>query len=105
MHDALFGWESALDEYSLGAIAGKAGVDPAALKSCLESGRAARLVRQDYLDGLRAGVDGTPAFFINGILLSGAQPAEAFSEVIDSELKRLGISLAAEDSARPASGH
>jgi protein-disulfide isomerase len=33
-----------------------------------------------------AGVTGTPAFFINGLLLSGAQPEEAFRKLIDREL-------------------
>ena len=32
------------------------------------------------------GVTGTPAFFINGIMLSGAQPYSAFQEIIESEL-------------------
>jgi protein-disulfide isomerase len=36
------------------------------------------------------GVTGTPAFFINGFMLSGAQPEEAFRRVIDAELERLG---------------
>jgi len=33
-------------------------------------------------------VTGTPAFFVNGRLLSGAQPLEAFARVIDEELAR-----------------
>jgi protein-disulfide isomerase len=36
--------------------------------------------------GEAAGVSGTPAFFINGRVLSGAQPFEAFKRVIDEEL-------------------
>ena len=36
--------------------------------------------------GNEAGVNGTPAFFVNGVLISGAQPFEAFKEVIDAEL-------------------
>jgi protein-disulfide isomerase len=39
---------------------------------------------RDFAD--RAGVNGTPGFLINGVLLSGAQPYEAFSALIDSEL-------------------
>jgi protein-disulfide isomerase len=34
-----------------------------------------------------AGVDGTPAFFINGRMISGAQPFEAFKRIIDEELE------------------
>jgi protein-disulfide isomerase len=33
-------------------------------------------------------VTGTPAFFINGLLVSGAQPLEAFVRVIEEELSR-----------------
>ncbi len=43
-------------------------------------------IEQDIQDGLRAGVFGTPGFFINGIFLSGAQPAAAFEKIIDEEL-------------------
>ena len=95
MHESLFGWEGALDDQALGPLAAKAGVDGAALKACMDSGRPAAAVRTDYLDGLRAGVDGTPAFFINGVLLSGAQPLEAFVAVIDGELQRKGIAAPA----------
>ena len=38
---------------------------------------------------MTAGVSGTPAFFVNGVLLSGAQPLSAFQKVIDAELARL----------------
>ncbi len=43
-------------------------------------------IDQDMADGSAAGVNGTPAFFINGRMLSGAQPFEAFKQVIDEEL-------------------
>ena len=41
----------------------------------------------------RLGVRGTPAFFINGRSLSGAQPIEAFKAVIDEELKKADEAL------------
>jgi len=37
-------------------------------------------------EGIRLGVNGTPAFFVNGRMLSGAQPYEAFKQIIDEEL-------------------
>ena len=37
------------------------------------------------------GVNGTPAFFVNGRMLSGAQPVEAFKSVIDAELAEQGL--------------
>jgi protein-disulfide isomerase len=39
-------------------------------------------------DGQKAGVSGTPAFFINGVFLNGAQPYERFKAVIDRELTK-----------------
>ena len=46
-------------------------------------------VRSDQRAGARAGARGTPAFFVNGILLSGARPIEAFEKLIQAELARL----------------
>ena len=43
---------------------------------------------RDAQEGRLAGVTGTPAFFINGIPLTGAQPAAAFEKIIDEELAR-----------------
>jgi protein-disulfide isomerase len=40
----------------------------------------------DLKAGEEAGVNGTPAFFINGRMISGAQPFEAFKKIIDEEL-------------------
>jgi protein-disulfide isomerase len=38
--------------------------------------------------GEKVGVTGTPAFFVNGYQLSGAQPFEEFKTIIDAELAR-----------------
>jgi protein-disulfide isomerase len=43
-------------------------------------------VEADMRAGEEAGVNGTPAFFINGRMLGGAQPFEAFKHIIDEEL-------------------
>ena len=44
------------------------------------------LVDKDIEEGEEAGVNGTPAFFINGRMISGAQPFEVFKKIIDEEL-------------------
>ncbi|MEE8403602.1 MAG: thioredoxin domain-containing protein [Candidatus Hydrothermarchaeaceae archaeon] len=62
------------------------GLDTTAFDSCLDSGQMASEVQKDMQDGAKAGVTGTPAFFVNGIFLSGAQPFEVFKQIIDSEL-------------------
>lgn len=89
LHDALFE-SQALDLEALKVQAKRAGLDEAKFESCLDSGRTATLVKRDLAAGQQVGVSGTPAFFINGFMLSGAQPEEAFRRVIDAELERLG---------------
>jgi protein-disulfide isomerase len=46
-------------------------------------------VQEDLDEAHSLGATGTPAFFINGILLTGAQPIAAFESLIDEELLRL----------------
>ena len=58
-----------------------------AFDECLDSGKHTKTVQRDIDAGKLAGVQGTPAFFINGILVSGAQPIERFKELIESELQ------------------
>jgi protein-disulfide isomerase len=45
-------------------------------------------VQEDEDAGIRVGVTGTPAFFINGRMLLGAQPLESFARLIAEELAR-----------------
>jgi protein-disulfide isomerase len=52
----------------------------------LAKGDAARKVDEDMDLGKKIGVTGTPAFFINGVFLSGAQPIDKFRAIIDAEL-------------------
>lgn len=72
----------------LNDYASKVGVDVAVFKQCLDSGKFKMLVQKDETEGDRLGVTGTPAFFINGRLLSGAQPENEFARVIDEELNK-----------------
>ena len=88
MHDAMFKDQSKLDLPSLVATAKGIGIDGDALKSCVESGKYKAELEKDMADGKKVGVTGTPAFFINGIPLEGAQPIEEFSKIIDAELAR-----------------
>jgi protein-disulfide isomerase len=88
LHDALFDSQE-LDEEALKAQAQRVGVDTKRFDECLDSGRMAAVVKRDMAAGSKAGVTGTPAFFINGVMLSGAQPEEAFRKLIDAELARL----------------
>jgi len=79
-----------LDADKLAALAQEAELDLEAFSSCVGEGRFADEIEADLEAGREAGVNGTPAFFVNGIPLSGAQPLDAFVELIESELARAG---------------
>jgi protein-disulfide isomerase len=85
-HDLLFKNQTALAEDNLKAYAKEAGLDAGAFEKCLTSGKFATTVEKDTEEGAAAGITGTPAFFINGRPLIGAQPFEAFKEAIDDVL-------------------
>ncbi|HZZ85206.1 MAG TPA: thioredoxin domain-containing protein [Anaeromyxobacteraceae bacterium] len=87
MHDKLFANQEALDVAGLKKSAGELKLDQAKFDKCLDSGEKAKIVAEDKKAGEAAGVNGTPAFFVNGMLLSGALPFESFKSLIDSELK------------------
>jgi predicted DsbA family dithiol-disulfide isomerase len=86
MHDRLWENPGKLQPSDLKAHAAALGLDTEAFGQCLDSGRYAALVQRDTQEGARLGVSGTPAFFVNGRPLVGAQPFEAFAQLIDEEL-------------------
>ena len=88
LHERLFAFQGDLNLEAVKALAAEAGVEMAILDACLESGLRARDVVADMGLGQSLGIGGTPAFFVNGRLLSGAQPFPAFKEIIDDELRR-----------------
>ncbi len=71
-------------------IAGNIGVgNTDQFRSCLDSKKYDKNVSADLADGQKAGVSGTPTFFINGTTLVGAQPYSAIKTVIDQELAKV----------------
>jgi protein-disulfide isomerase len=90
MHDLLWTNAAKLQVADLKAHAATLKLEAAAFAQCLDSGRHAGLVEADLEAGQGYGVSGTPAFFVNGRPLVGAQPFEAFAQVIDDELARQG---------------
>jgi protein-disulfide isomerase len=87
MHDVLFANQKALEPEQLKKYAADLKLDTAKFNKCLDSGEKAEAVKADQEAGTKAGVNGTPAFFINGIPLSGAIPFEDFKTTIDGELQ------------------
>jgi protein-disulfide isomerase len=61
-------------------------IDMAKWEKCFDNKDTAAQVKAEMAEGQSVGVTGTPAFLINGRLLSGAQPFAQFKAVIDDEL-------------------
>jgi protein-disulfide isomerase len=91
-HNALFdskvsgqGDETAVKQ-ALSALASELQLDANAFTACMSAGQATALVQSDAAEGQQMRVQGTPSFLINGKLLVGAQPYEAFKQAIDAAL-------------------
>ena len=85
-HDKLFSGQVELSSAAYTQYAQELGLDEVKFKDCVSSQRFKSEVTADYQFATSLGVRSTPTFFINGIVLIGAQPFEAFQEVIDKEL-------------------
>ncbi|MBI5066837.1 MAG: thioredoxin domain-containing protein [Deltaproteobacteria bacterium] len=88
MHEKLFANQQKLKVSDLKDHAKGVGLDAVKFEKCLESGDKAALVEKNKKAGAEVGVQGTPAFFVNGIMLSGAQPFAEFKTIIDKELAK-----------------
>ena len=82
----LFENQQSLDITSLKRYAKEMGMDADKFGNCLDSGRMKTEVMKDFADGQKYGVSGTPAFFINGFSISGAQPYQVFKDAIEQAL-------------------
>lgn len=89
-HDALFADQSKLDDAGLQTTVQKLGLDEKAFQTCLSSGKFTAAISRDLQDGTKAGVAGTPGFFINGEFVNGAQPEDDFVKIISRELAAQG---------------
>ncbi|MCF6194583.1 MAG: DsbA family protein [Kangiellaceae bacterium] len=87
LHDIMFDDRKGLNLEGLVSKAKSIGLDLAKFESCVKNSKYALNVNKDIAEGSRFGVNSTPAFFVNGIMLLGAQPYEAFKKIIDEELR------------------
>lgn len=90
MNAKLFESQTALDVAQLKGYAKTFELDQKAFDDCLDSGKYTKQVEADVEYGASVGVSGTPAFFVNGVPLTGARPFADFKQIIDDELKRKG---------------
>lgn len=91
MHSTLFNvqseWNGRADAAELFAgYAADLGLDMDAFTACQADTSVAQLVRDDFAEGSGFGVRGTPAFFINGQLISGAQSFDTFQQIFNGEI-------------------
>ncbi|MBI2573398.1 DsbA family protein [Candidatus Woesearchaeota archaeon] len=86
LHDKIFANQELLSEATLKQWAQEIGLNSATWEKCRADPAIKQEVAKDMQDGSAAGVQGTPAFFVNGRLISGAQPFAAFQQVIEQAL-------------------
>ena len=89
-HAVLFQNQKALGADDLRNYATQVGLDAEGFDRCVSDATTRARVAEDIREAREAGASGTPAFFVNGIPLSGAIPVSDFAEIIDAELARLG---------------
>jgi len=85
-HDLLFENPEKINRDGLIGLSRTLKLDEGQFESCLSSGKYRPQVERDLQDGIRAGVLGTPAIFVNGVLVSGAEPQASFERIIEAQL-------------------
>ena len=86
MNALLFERQDALDFESLVAYAGELGLDVSRFEDELRAEVHRERVQQDFVSGVRSGVNGTPTFFINGVRYDGAWDLDSLLEAIEKPL-------------------
>ncbi|MBI2208645.1 DsbA family protein [Candidatus Woesearchaeota archaeon] len=85
-HDGIFENQATMGRDLYLNLAKELNLDVNKFTQCIDTGKYRQEVQDDFAYGSQVGVSGTPTFFINGIQLVGAQPYQAFKQVIDAEL-------------------
>jgi len=87
-HDKLYGGATDASPETLTRLAREVDMDVVAFQQCLSIGKHQSAINRDIQEASSLGIAGTPGFFINGRLVSGAQPYEGFAQIINEELGR-----------------
>lgn len=93
LHDWLFANSRNLSRETIIEQARAMGMDEEVFTACLDDDTDGAEVEQNMIEAQGLGLSGTPGFLINGRILRGAQPLDAFVEVIDDELRRAGVEV------------
>ncbi|MFO0621350.1 MAG: thioredoxin domain-containing protein [Polyangia bacterium] len=102
MHAKMFANQQALDRPNLDKYAQELGLNMKKFAAALDSGKYKAKVDAEMAEGNKIGANGTPAFFINGHSLSGAQPFESFKASVENALKEVDALMKANKKLTPA---
>ena len=94
--EKLFANQGQLQEENLKGYAKELGLDMKRFEAAFSSGKFKAAIEADTNEAMALGAGGTPAFFVNGRFLSGAQPFEQFAKLINAELERQNLPVPAE---------
>jgi protein-disulfide isomerase len=86
LHDRLYKDASKPGAADLNTVAKELGLDVEKLEACVSRGEHKPAVDEDLLVGRGLGVQGTPTFFVNGVLVAGALSYDDLKAVVDREL-------------------
>lgn len=86
MHDAIFGNQRAIARADLIQRASALKLDVARFTADMDGSRVKTILDRDMAEGEKAGIDGTPTFFVNGQRIVGSQPLEAFVDAVEKAL-------------------
>jgi len=84
IHDGIYEHQTQLSTELLESLATQNGLDAKAMADALKEHTFQRQVKKDFMSGVRSGVNGTPAFFINGILFGGEANFETLAAAIEA---------------------
>ena len=90
MKDRLYAIAGRVDRPAVELIARELGLDMMRFRADLDTHAFAAQIRKDTEDAVRLGIEGTPAFFVNGRPVHGDQPLSVFARTVDEELLRAG---------------
>ena len=100
MHDKLFENNRDMTDANFEVWAKEIGLKVSKFKSDMASSDIEDRIKEQQAQGMTLGARGTPAFFVNGRFLSGAQPQANFEKLIDEEMKKAEALVAAGTSRR-----
>ena len=87
MHDALYEHQDALEDDDLVAYAAEVGLELDRFQIDLSQGTHRDRIREDFMSGVRSGVNGTPTFFVNGHRHNGSWDLQSLTALVTTAVR------------------